>query len=289
MTEIRGRRPSRTRDTSPAAAAAGEPVLDRPLEKPLWEQWADQRALATGERLQKVLALRGWGSRRVCEELIAAGRVSINGEVASLGRRVDVDTDRVEVDGVPIGLSADIVYYLLNKPVGVITTASDPQGRPTVVSLVPAEPRVFSVGRLDADTEGLLLLTNDGELANRISHPSHGVEKEYLVSVVGNVPASALRRLRDGVELEDGMTAPARASQISPGVMRITIHEGRNRQVRRMCDAIGFPVTRLVRVRIGPLRDASLAPGEWRELTPEEVRELVEAVAGAPRRYDRRP
>ena len=289
MTEIRGRRPSRSRDTSPAAAAAGEPVLDRPLEKPLWEQWADQRALATGERLQKVLALRGWGSRRVCEELIAAGRVSINGEVASLGRRVDVDTDRVEVDGVPIGLSADIVYYLLNKPVGVITTASDPQGRPTVVSLVPAEPRVFSVGRLDADTEGLLLLTNDGELANRISHPSHGVEKEYLVSVVGNVPASALRRLRDGVELEDGMTAPARASQISPGVMRITIHEGRNRQVRRMCDAIGFPVTRLVRVRIGPLRDASLAPGEWRELTPEEVRELVEAVAGAPRRYDRRP
>ncbi len=288
MTEIRGRRPLRTRDTSPAAVDA-EPVLDRPLEKPLWEQWADQRALATGERLQKVLALRSWGSRRVCEELIAAGRVSVNGEVALLGRRVDVDTDRVEVDGVPIGLRPDIVYYLLNKPVGVITTASDPQGRPTVVSLVPAEPRVFSVGRLDADTEGLLLLTNDGELANRISHPSHGVDKEYLVSVVGNVPASALRRLRDGVELEDGVTAPARASQISPGVLRITIHEGRNRQVRRMCDAIGFPVTRLVRVRIGPLRDASLAPGEWRTLTLDEVRELVEAVAGAPRSYDRRP
>lgn len=268
---------------SPAGAA------ERTLEKPLWEQWADQRALATGERLQKVLALRGWGSRRVCEELIAAGRVRVNDEVATLGRRVDVETDRVEVDGVPIGVRPDIVYYLLNKPIGVITTASDPQGRPTVVSLVPDEPRVFSVGRLDADTEGLLLLTNDGELANRIAHPSSGVEKEYLASVVGNVPASALRRLRDGVEIDDGMTAPARASQISPGVLRITIHEGRNRQVRRMCEAVGFPVTRLVRVRIGPLRDTALAPGEWRELTADEVRELAEAVAGAPRRYDRRP
>ena len=268
---------------SPAGAA------ERTLEKPLWEQWADQRALATGERLQKVLALRGWGSRRVCEELIAAGRVRVNDEVATLGRRVDVETDRVEVDGVPIGVRPDIVYYLLNKPIGVITTASDPQGRPTVVSLVPDEPRVFSVGRLDADTEGLLLLTNDGELANRIAHPSSGVEKEYLASVVGNVPASALRRLRDGVEIDDGMTAPARASQISPGVLRITIHEGRNRQVRRMCEAVGFPVTRLVRVRIGPLRDTALAPGKWRELTADEVRELAEAVAGAPRRYDRRP
>jgi 23S rRNA pseudouridine2605 synthase len=289
MTEIRGRRPARSRPPLTDVDTDAAPVVERELEKPLWEQWADQRALATGERLQKVLALRGWGSRRVCEELIAAGRVSVNGEVAALGRRVDVETDRVEVDGVPIGLRPDIVYYLLNKPVGVITTASDPQGRPTVVSLVPDEPRVFSVGRLDADTEGLLLLTNDGELANRISHPSHGVEKEYLASVVGNVPASALRRLRDGVELEDGITAPARASQISPGLLRITIHEGRNRQVRRMCEAVGFPVTRLVRVRIGPLRDATLAPGDWRALTPDEVRELVEAVAGAPRRYDRRP
>jgi 23S rRNA pseudouridine2605 synthase len=262
---------------------------DRPLEKPLWEQWADQRAEATGERLQKVLALRGWGSRRVCEELIAAGRVTVNGEVAVLGRRVEVDTDTVEVDGVPIGLRPDIVYYLLNKPAGVITTASDPQGRPTVIGLVPDEPRVFSVGRLDADTEGLLLLTNDGALANRISHPSHGVEKEYLASVDGNVPNSALRRLRDGIELDDGMTAPARASQISPGLLRIAIHEGRNRQVRRMCEAIGFPVQRLVRVRIGPLRDSTLAPGQWRELAPEEVRQLAEAVAGAPRSYDRRP
>jgi len=135
----------------------------------------------------------------------------------------------------------------------------------------------------------LLLLTNDGELANRISHPSHGVEKEYLVHVTGNVPGNLVHRLRDGIELEDGMTAPARVSQLSPGLLRITIHEGRNRQVRRMCDAIGFPVQRLARVRIGPLRDAGLAPGQYRELLPHELRQLIEAVAGAPRSYDRRP
>jgi 23S rRNA pseudouridine2605 synthase len=265
------------------------PPPDRPVEKPLWEQWADQRALATGERLQKVLAIRGWGSRRVCEEMIAAGRVTVNGTVAVLGQRVEVDTDTVEVDGVRIGLRPDLVYYLLNKPAGVITTASDPQGRPTVVELVPAEPRVFSVGRLDVDTEGLLLLTNDGDLANRIAHPSHGVEKEYLAHVEGNVPANLLHRLREGIELDDGVTAPARVSQLSPGLLRITIHEGRNRQVRRMCEAIGFPVQRLARVRIGPLRDATLRPGDHRRLSNDEVRQLVEAVAGAPRSYDRRP
>ncbi len=263
-------------------------MTDRPLERPLWEQWEEQRALATGDRLQKVLALRGWGSRRVCEEMIAAGRVTVNGEVAVLGRRVDTDTDAVEVDGVRIGLRPDFVYYLLNKPAGVITTASDPQGRPTVVSLVPDEPRVFSVGRLDVDTEGLLLLTNDGDLANRIAHPSHGVEKEYLAHVGADVPGGALRALREGVELDDGMTAPAKASQVSPGLLRITIHEGRNRQVRRMCEAIGFPVQRLARVRVGPLRDPSLAPGDWRSLTVDEVKQLVEAVAGSPRSYDRR-
>ena len=262
---------------------------DRAVEKPLWEQWADQRALATGERLQKVLAIRGWGSRRVCEDMIAEGRVTVNGTTAILGQRVDVDTDTVEVDGVQIGLRPDLVYYLLNKPAGVITTASDPQGRPTVIELVPDEPRVFSVGRLDVDTEGLLLLTNDGDLANRISHPSHGVEKEYLAHVNGNVPGNLLHRLRDGIELEDGVTAPARASQLSPGLLRITIHEGRNRQVRRMCEAIGFPVQRLVRVRIGPLRDASLAPGRHRQLTLDEIRQLVKAVAGSPRSYDCRP
>lgn len=253
-------------------------------EPPLWEQWAAaSAAMPQGERLQKVLSTRGWGSRRVCEDLIAAGRVVVNGEVAVLGRRVDPEIDKVEVDGVPLGVKAGLVYYLLNKPTGVVTTASDPQGRPTVVDLVPTEPRVYPVGRLDVGTEGLLLLTNDGDLANRIAHPSHGVEKEYLAEVEGTPSNGALRRLRDGVELDDGMTAPAKVSQPNPGVLRITIHEGRNRQVRRMCEAVGHPVHRLIRVRIGPLRDAQLAPGEWRELEQRELKALVETVSGSPR------
>ncbi|MEO1058937.1 MAG: pseudouridine synthase, partial [Actinomycetota bacterium] len=154
-----------------------------PVEPPLWEQLGgdDER----GERLQRVLAQTGLGSRRVCEDLIAAERVTVNGEVAVLGRRVHTDRDRIEVDGAPIGVRPDQVYYLLNKPAGVITTSKDTHGRRTVVELVPASPRVFSVGRLDADTEGLLLLTNDGELANRVAHPSHGLEKEYLAEVAG--------------------------------------------------------------------------------------------------------
>jgi 23S rRNA pseudouridine2605 synthase len=250
-------------------------------EPPLWEQWAERSAeLPTGERLQKVLAATGWGSRRVCEELIAAGRVTVNGEVATLGRRVDVDADVVEVDGVPIGVRPGLVYYLLNKPAGVVTTSRDTHGRSTVVELVPSEPRVFSVGRLDAATEGLLLLTNDGELANRVAHPSHGVEKEYLAEVEGGkVAAGKIRALREGVELDDGRTTPARVSQPETGVLRITIHEGRNRQIRRMCEAIGHPVRRLVRTRIGPLTDRSLKPGDWRELRPEERRALAEAAA----------
>jgi 23S rRNA pseudouridine2605 synthase len=149
-----------------------------------------------------------------------------------------------------------------------------------VVELVPSEPRVFSVGRLDVDTEGLLLLTNDGDLANRIAHPSHGIEKEYLVEVAGGaVSAGSIRALREGVLLDDGMTAPAKVSQPDPGVLRITIHEGRNRQVRRMCESVGHRVTRLVRTRIGPLSDRSLQPGSWRELTVDEWRALTEAVA----------
>jgi 23S rRNA pseudouridine2605 synthase len=250
-------------------------------EPPLWEQLAAKHAaLPGGERLQKVLAGHGWGSRRACEELISAGRVTVNGEVAVLGRRVDVDADRVEVDGVPIGVKPGLVYYLLNKPPGVVTTVSDTHGRPTVVGLVPAEPRVYPVGRLDLDSEGLLLLTNDGELAQLLTHPSHGVDKEYLVEVDGGgVAQGALRRLRTGIELDDGTTAPAKVSQPSPGVLRMTIHEGRNRQVRRMCAAIGHPVRRLVRVRIGPLRDAQLRPGEWRTLTTREIKALAESVA----------
>ncbi|MHB8457987.1 MAG: pseudouridine synthase, partial [Acidimicrobiales bacterium] len=227
---------------------------------------ASRREQGDGERLQKVLARVGFGSRRICEELIAAGRVTVNGSVAELGRRVVAVQDLVEVDGVPVGVLPGLVYYLLNKPAGVVTTAADPSGRPTIVELVPSEPRVFPIGRLDAATEGLIVLTNDGELAQRVAHPSHGVDKEYLAEVQGVPSAGAIRRLREGVILDDRPTQPAKVASISPGVLRITIHEGRNRQVRRMLEAVGHPVVRLVRTRIGPLADRTLGPGCWREL-----------------------
>jgi len=239
---------------------------------------------AEGIRLQKVLAQAGLGSRRTCDELIDARRVRVNGDIARPGQRVDPEVDVIEVDGAQIGVREGLVHLLLNKPAGVITTADDPQGRATVVDLVPAEPRVFPVGRLDADSEGLLLLTNDGDLAHRLTHPSFGVEKEYLVEVEGTPARGALRQLRQGVELEDGMTAPAKVAQVDDRVLRITIHEGRNRQVRRMCEAVGHPVRRLVRTRIGPLAERNLAPGEWRELTQDEVRALERAAVARPPR-----
>lgn len=240
------------------------------------------------ERVQKVLARAGLGSRRACDDLVAAGRVTINGEPAVPGSRADPDRDRVEVDGVVIGVRSDLVHYLLNKPQGVVTTMADPQGRPTVADLVPAQPRVFPVGRLDAATEGLLLLTNDGDLAQRVAHPSRGVEKEYLAEVSGRPSPGAVRKLREGVQLEDGLTSPAKVALVgSPSgagkartqLLRITIHEGRNRQVRRMCEAAGHPVRRLVRVRIGPIEDRKLPPGQWRELTQTEVRSLERAAS----------
>ncbi len=196
-----------------------------------------------------------------------------------LGRRIDLATARVEVDGALVPVAPDLVYYLLNKPDGVITTADDPQGRATVMTLVPAEPRVFAVGRLDRHTEGLLILTNDGALSQLLTHPSHGVPKEYVAEVAGGTPApGALRTLRQGVDLEDGLTAPAEVGVLAEGVLRLVIHEGRNRQVRRMCSAIGHPVQRLVRTRIGPIRDQHLAPGKWRALEPAEVRALAAAA-----------
>ncbi len=238
-----------------------------------------------GERLQKVLARAGLGSRRVCDDLIADGRVTVDGEVAVLGRRVDPEHDHIELDGVPVVTQTGLVYYLLNKPARVMTTASDPEGRPTVVELVPDEPRVFPVGRLDWDTEGLLILTNDGDLTQRLTHPSHGVEKEYLVEVEGVPSRGALRSLREGVELDDGLSAPAEIrllqSRGDHAAIEMVIHEGRNRQVRRMCETVGHPVRRLVRTRIGLLADRDLAPGSWRVLRPDEVRGLYAAAGGS--------
>ncbi len=235
------------------------------------------------QRLQKVLARAGLGSRRACEELVADGRVSVNGAVARLGDRVIVGQAEVAVDGVVLTVAPQVVCYLLNKPVRVVSTASDPQGRATVVQLVPAEPRVFPVGRLDYHTEGLLLLTNDGDLAHRLMHPSHGIEKEYLAHVAGAPSAAVLRRLRQGVQLDDGVTSPAKVSQPQRGVLRLVISEGRNRQVRRMCEAVGHPAKRLVRTRIGPIKDPGLAPGKWRPLTTTELRALEQAAQGAAR------
>jgi 23S rRNA pseudouridine2605 synthase len=208
-----------------------------------------------------------------------AGRVTVDGVPATLGQRIDPSTARVELDGVLVPVAPGLVYYLLNKPDGVITTAEDPQGRPTVITLVPAEPRVFPVGRLDRHTEGLLIMTNDGALAQVLTHPSHGVAKEYVAEVEGGTPApGGLRALRQGVELDDGPTAPAEVGVLAPGVLRLVIHEGRNRQVRRMCEAVGHPVRRLVRTRIGPVRDTQLAPGRWRHLRADEVRGLAAAA-----------
>jgi 23S rRNA pseudouridine2605 synthase len=239
--------------------------------------------LAEPERVQKVLARAGIGSRRACEELITEGRVTVDGVVAILGDRVDPDGQQLAVDGVLVPTKAGLVYYLLNKPVGVVTTADDPQGRRTVVDLVPPEPRVFPVGRLDYDSEGLLILTNDGDLTHLLTHPRFGVEKAYLVEVEGAPSPATIRRLREGVDLDDGRTAAARVHRVqgaeATSALEITIHEGRNRQVRRMCEAVGHPVLRLVRTRIGPVRDRRLPPGSWRTLKPGEVHGLFAAAS----------
>jgi 23S rRNA pseudouridine2605 synthase len=179
----------------------------------------------------------------------------------------------------------DVVYYLLNKPRRVVTTARDPEGRPTAVDLVPAQPRVFPVGRLDYETEGLLVLTNDGDLAQLVTHPRHGVEKAYLAEVTGVPSRATLRRLREGVALDDGVTAPADVRLVQArgdeSALEIVVHEGRNRLVRRMCEAVGHPVRRLVRTRIGPISDRRLTPGAWRVLRPREVQGLYAAASGA--------
>lgn len=228
-------------------------------------------------RLNAYLARAGVASRRRADELIKAGRVRVNGGVARLDTFVGA-ADRVEVDGREVSPQR-LAYVLLHKPAGVVTTARDPQGRPTVVGLVPAEPRVVPVGRLDADTTGALLLTNDGPLAHRLAHPRYGVEKTYVAEVEGDPGEEALRRLREGVELEDGRTAPAGARRLGPGRVELVLHEGRKHQVKRMLEAVGHPVTALHRSAYAGLTLEGLEPGASRELEPFEVARLRSAPA----------
>jgi 23S rRNA pseudouridine2605 synthase len=220
-------------------------------------------------RLNAYLARAGVTSRRGADELIRAGRVRVNGRPGELGTFV-VAADEVEVDGRPVAKQV-LAHRVLNKPRGVVTTARDPRGRPTVVGLVPSEPRVVPVGRLDADTTGVLLLTNDGLLAHRLAHPRYEVDKIYDVEVEGDPTPDALRRLEEGVDLDDGRTAPARARRLGPGMLELTIHEGRKHQVKRMCAAVGHPVRSLHRSGYAGLDVRGLAGSEWRDLTREEV------------------
>jgi len=224
-------------------------------------------------RLNAYLARAGVASRRAADELIKTGRVQVNGEPGQLNTFVGRG-DRVEVDGEPIA-AQELAYVLLYKPAATLTTARDPRGRPTVVDLVELPERVVPVGRLDADTTGALLLTNDGPLAHRLAHPRYGVEKVYEAEVEGRPAPSALRRLEVGVELDDGHTAPARARLLAPSTIELVLHEGRKHQVKRMCEAVGHPVRRLHRSRYAGLTLEGLEPGAWRELEPSEVNRLL--------------
>ncbi|HWO73853.1 MAG TPA: pseudouridine synthase [Dehalococcoidia bacterium] len=246
-----------------------------------------------GERLQKIISAAGVASRRAAEELIQEGRVTVNGAVIrELGARARPGIDEIRVDGKPIAAPERHTYILLHKPAGYVTTLADERGRRTVLDLLPDSlPRVYPVGRLDMDSEGLLILTDDGALAQAVAHPSGNIEKEYLVLVEGTPDATALHRLRRGVALDGRPTFPARVEVLDrrrPGEkaaswLRFTIHEGRNRQVRRMCEAVGHPVLRLRRIRIGPVRLSDLASGEWRHLTPGEVASLRAAAEAGSR------
>jgi len=237
------------------------------------------------ERLQKIMAQAGVASRRKCEEFILAGRVKVNGIVVrELGFKADPLNDEIEVDGKIIARERP-VYFLLNKPIGYITSVTDPQGRKTVLDLMNrVQERIYPVGRLDYDTSGLLLLTNDGEFANHIMHPRHELDKVYEAVVKGRMEERALARLRQGVMLEDGMTAPAEAVRLryqekeGTSVIQLTIHEGRNRQVRRMCEAVGHPVVKLKRIRLAFLTLDGVPEGKYRPLTGEEVARLTLAV-----------
>jgi 23S rRNA pseudouridine2605 synthase len=223
-------------------------------------------------RLNAWLARAGVASRRGADELIRAGRVTVNGDPAQLNTFVGA-RDRVELDGRRLGLQ-ELAYVLLNKPAGVVTTARDPRGRPTVVGLVGHGSRIVPVGRLDADTTGALLLTNDGELSHRLAHPRYEVDKVYVAEVEGDPSREAVAALEHGIDLDDGRTAPARARRLAEGRVELVLHEGRKHQVKRMLAAVGHPVRRLHRSRYGPLDLEGLEPGEWRELTRAEVESL---------------
>jgi 23S rRNA pseudouridine2605 synthase len=227
-------------------------------------------------RLNAFLARAGVASRRRADELIRAGRVRVNGKPGQLNTDVG-RPDVVEVDGERVELQR-LSYVLLHKPAGVVTTARDPHGRRTVVDLVPPEPRVVPVGRLDADTTGALLLTNDGDLAHRLAHPRYGVPKVYEAEVEGSPSREALARLRQGIELEDGLTAPAEARRLAAGRLELTLHEGRKHQVKRMCEAVGHPVRRLHRARYAGFDLEGLEPGEWRHLARDEIASLRAGV-----------
>ncbi len=233
-------------------------------------------------RLGKFLSTAGVASRRAAEQVVRAGRVTVNGETVIDPARDVTEADTVTVDGAPLTAAVDRVVYALNKPAGVVSTASDPQGRPTVVSLIRTAHRLYPVGRLDIDTTGLILLTNDGDLAHRLTHPSFEVPRTYRARVERPpVRDTTLRQLRRGIVLEDGLTAPARVRRTAPDMLEITIHEGRNRQVKRMCEAVGHPVRRLERIAFGPLTLNNLASGTHRRLTPAEVAELSRAGRSA--------
>jgi 23S rRNA pseudouridine2605 synthase len=234
-------------------------------------------------RLAKYLASGGLASRRGAEEIVRAGRVTVAGQPVLDPARDVGPGSAVAVDGKPVEIVSERVVYAVNKPPGVVSTARDPQRRPTVVSLVPTELRLYPVGRLDIDSSGLVLMTNDGELAYRLTHPKFEVEKTYRV-VLARPPVrdGALRSLRAGVQLEDGITAPARVRRLAPDTIEITIHEGRNRQVKRMCEYVGHRVRQLERVRFGPLLLGELKPGAFRRLTETELKALQEAGAGSP-------
>jgi pseudouridine synthase len=234
------------------------------------------------ERLQRSLARAGLGSRRACEELIVAGRVEVNGRRATLGDRVNPSRDEVRVDGAKVNVDPALRTFALHKPRGVTTTLRDAHAERDLTSLLPRDVRVFPVGRLDRDTEGLLLLTNDGELAHRLTHPRYGIQKEYLAEVDRPASNRQLARLRRGVELEDGIARAVEARSAGGaggrGGVRLVMVEGRKREVRRMLDAVGLPLRRLVRVRVGPIRLGRLRAGELRELEPDDERALYRAA-----------